>query len=344
MNAHYTTNKILFDWISITSKIDSVDTIIELLGLNDVTMIDTYGLYGYHHRMMYDGIGIHYGGNTGTVLLEMSGQGCRVFETYGNGDYIKLLSYVLEHPGDINITRLDVAYDDYNNLIELDKIVADIHDLNFVTQSNPDNVGYTYMGGAYTVNAGKRGSNIYMRIYDKARERNALDEYPHWVRCELQLRHGHALQFIRLLFGGADKDGNVITDDMRIDKLYFAVLNHYIRFIDRSVNNDSNKWRLPMAQHWSKFAESVTSQRVSLYVKPGVEYNAMRLYNNVNDMYHNLIYTYTQVYGTAALLDVARRPRNKLNVKYQQVINDQADMETDYWGRVWSDFLRVADV
>lgn len=342
MNAHYIQNKILFDWISISSKIDSVDTIIELLGLDNVSFVDTYGLYGYKNRIIFDGIGIHFGGRTDTVLLEMSGQGCRAFESYGNGDYNSLFEYVLLHKDDVNITRLDIAYDDFNYLIDLESIKQDVIDGNFVCKCSSDNVGFEYTrknGGSWTINAGKRGSNIYLRIYDKSKERNAMEEFPHWVRCEIQLRHSHAGQFINFLLNRAvyTPEGDIIIDGLRIDSLYFSVLNHFIRFIDKDCNNDTNTSRLPVKAHWAKFAHSVTTQRISLYVKPGVSYNILRLDHSVEEQYSGMIYTYIQCHGIQQLIDVVESKKYNLNTKYRDVISQRQAQLDEYWEKLMKD-------
>ena len=80
-----TDNKILIDWLSFTSKIHSPESIIDMLGLTGCKFTLTYGMQGYQDRLIFDGISIHYNScrNEG-VWVEMSGQGCRAFETYCN--------------------------------------------------------------------------------------------------------------------------------------------------------------------------------------------------------------------------------------------------------------------
>jgi len=107
---------ILFDWLSVSSTVDIPENFIEFLGLDELEFEEVNGYYGYRNRYYYDGISIHYdyrGADEGerNCLLEISGQGCRVFETYGNGDWKKLFSRFLSDG--YNITRLDVAYDDH---------------------------------------------------------------------------------------------------------------------------------------------------------------------------------------------------------------------------------------
>ena len=86
-------NKILFDWLSFTCKTKRVDingvliekiderNLVELLGLVDVPWEELPGVKGFKNRMYFDGISIHYNSDVYDYMwVEMSGQGCRVFE------------------------------------------------------------------------------------------------------------------------------------------------------------------------------------------------------------------------------------------------------------------------
>ena len=54
-------NIILYDWFSMTSKIDSVDSLIASLDFKTpVKWEESYGFYGYKNRVFFDGISIHY--------------------------------------------------------------------------------------------------------------------------------------------------------------------------------------------------------------------------------------------------------------------------------------------
>ena len=53
-------NKICYDFLTFTSKIHSTTSIIQLLGLEDVTFETLKGFYGYRDRLYFDGISIHY--------------------------------------------------------------------------------------------------------------------------------------------------------------------------------------------------------------------------------------------------------------------------------------------
>lgn len=187
-------NKIIYDWVSITSKIHSTDDFIRLLGLKSVTWETVKGAHGYHDRLYWSSISIHYNGRDDMgIWLEMSGQGCRAFETFGSGDYAALFEEVLDNPEEMNITRLDVAFDDHSGLLDIEKVCKDTEEGLFVGRFNDWQV--THGSGGSSVLHGSRSSEILIRIYDKAAERGFTDG-DHWVRVELQLRRERARAFL----------------------------------------------------------------------------------------------------------------------------------------------------
>lgn len=307
-----------------------ISDLISLMGFDDIQFADVRGGRGYAHRYFYDGVSIHYdpcSDDISSLWVEMSGQGCRVFESYGAGDWIYLLSNILNH--DVNITRLDVAYDDFNGLINLDYIVADTLAHNYVTRADYNSWDVHLSGDGTCVTIGKSKSQISCRIYDKRAERHR-DDVDHWVRCELQLRYQSAEQFCNLLckhsaiIPNCDNSfSNIKIDDgISIDRLYFGVLNNYLRFIDPNTNNDSNIWRAPCAEHWESFAHSVTDEKISLWVKPGVEYNVLRLDRVVEKMFSGATCTYAMIHGIDKLVSVLVERLPYLNVKYKSLINN----------------------
>lgn len=190
-------NKIIYDWVSITSKIHSTDDFIRLLGLQSVTWETVKGAHGYHDRLYWSSISIHYNGRDDMgIWLEMSGQGCRAFESFGTGDYAALFDEVLENPGEMNITRLDIAFDDHSGILDIEEICRDTENDRFVGQFGKWAVTRGTDGSS--VLHGSRSSEILVRIYDKAAERG-FDDGRHWVRVELQLRRERARSFLSSL-------------------------------------------------------------------------------------------------------------------------------------------------
>lgn len=302
-------NYIIYDYITFTSKIHNHLSVIDFLGLQDVEFETLKGFYGYKDRLYYDGISIHYNGreNMG-ICVEMSGKGCRTWEKYGSADYDGLFSEILENYSEdsekrnMNITRIDVAYDDFIGVLDLPLLCRETQMKNFVSRFKDWQciIGNKGIG----VNHGSTQSNIYVRIYDKRLEQKAEKLLDHWVRCEIQIRKDCALGFIKL------KD--------TIEKKYFQVLNNYLRYIV-PTENESNSSMLDTAPHWLNFIESAESR--SIFHKPADNYSFDKLYGFVNNQLSGAISTYIDCVGVDQfVIDINNsRKGKKLNSKYKTV-------------------------
>lgn len=309
-------NRIVYDWLSFTSKIHSPQDLIDLMGFKDVTFESLSGLNGYRDRLYYDGVSICYNGREDMgVYVNLSGHGCRAFERDGNGDYDLIFREIIENWNEesekrqMKITRLDVAYDDFTDLLDLNAIVSDVFSGNIVSRFEKSKITVDFEGserGGLTVYHGSRSSNISIRIYDKKQESH-VDDVDHWVRCELQLRGSNALGFI-------------CVDDT-VDNKYFGVLNNYLRYVvpDQS---DSNKRRWATAPHWQRFLDS-HNDTISIFCKPADTYDLYKLDNYVFGQCAAAVYTMIDVCGIDNFLSRVHKKvsTSKLNPHYRQIKN-----------------------
>lgn len=321
-------NGVCFDWFEFTTHIDTVQSIIKLLGLESVEFLETYGSNGYKHALMFEKIFIFYDGIDGMgIHVRMSGQGCRNFEKYTSFDcnsndekWNKIIKYIVDND-DVKLTRLDVAYDDFNNLLELEEIVEDVNNRRFVTRfrSNPQVIYEVDQdcNKSYTVNFGRKTSNTFLRFYDKLAERSTknivAEDCKHWVRAEFMFRNENANRFVQLLVEGKD-----------IEELYFLVMNNYLRFVVPSAS-DTNKWRWECAPHWYKFCNSVVSDKIGLYVAPSEKYDDFKLTNYVTEQAGAAIYTYIQKFSINDLIEKVESKKFKLALKYRELLSDDYD-------------------
>lgn len=299
------------------SRIHSPQNFIELLGMQDCSWEEAdKGAHGYLNRLSYGHISILYNGRDDMgVCLDMSGQGCRVFESLGTGDYQSLFFEVFSEPDDIHITRLDVAFDDHSGILDLPTLVSDTQQLDsclpvqFICRSSHRGVEWSHNDGdersAFSVYHGSRKSEIFIRIYDKAAERGFFDR--HWVRVEQQLRRDRALAFAEQMYLG-----------MPVGEVFRGVLFNYLRYVDDS--GDSNRWRWPMKSYWADLLDGAT--RIRLYSKPGIEYNMINLEHYVFSQAGNAINTYLDIMGEMSFMEQLRLQRSrKLPAKYSQLID-----------------------
>lgn len=129
----------------------------------------------------------------------------------------------------------------------------------------------------------------------------------------MQIRQDRAVEFVRLL----------VEENEVIDDLYFAVLNHYLRYVKIS-ESDSNKWRSEIAEHWENFYNYKSVQERSIYKKPGMEYNAAKLRSTYGERFAGGIYTYIQLFGVNTLLEDVDAGKNNLNPKYKLLLQEDA--------------------
>lgn len=340
-----TSNRIIYDWVTFTSKIDSPESIVDLLGLSDCSFINLEkGMNGYPNCIHFSGISICYGGREDMgVCCNMSGKGCRAFETYGNGDYKAIFDLILENyseDGDkrkMNLTRLDVAYDDFDGILDIWTIfkatTSGGYSDNKLMQGDFVSRFSTYSATLSTKGLscgyGSEKSDIYIRIYDKKAEQNRED-LENWLRCEIQLRRKNAIGFIMLA-------GDIGTN-------YFGVLNNYLRFIEPS-DTDSNKRRANTAEWWAKFLK--TAECLKIFQSPGTEYDIMCLDGYVYGQCAGAVRTMIELVGIDEFLtrlDEAVRSR-KLNSKYRDLINRTCSEKMHNLDDTYSDeileFLRV---
>lgn len=323
-------NAILIDWLSLTTK-DSefVEGFKELLGMPEGWQT-LRGVRGYGAREYRDSISIHHHApdrdDMGT-WLEMSGSGCRAFETYGTGRYEDLLGYVIENPESVNLTRLDVAFDDYTGLLDISRLCDDTRHRKFRSKAEFWEVIESSNGQSLTV--GSPQSKVLVRIYDKLAERLAKvlnpsdrdkirSEIPHWTRVELQLRDERAREFIKYLF---NDDPLTKTDrELTLGEAFSGVVRSYLLYGYSTTargHPDQKVWHT--FDYWEKMLDS--SGALKIYRKPGVDYNFMRMERFLSYNAGNAIDAYVRIKGVGGLLDMVSNRETKQNAKYIDLMN-----------------------
>ena len=300
-------NTILYDWLSFSSKVHNVEQVKRLLGLVDILYQNIYGFYGYNHRITYEGVSILYDGHSPEmgVMLDMSGQGCRTFETLGNGDWESLFALIKSgHEQKLmNISRLDVAYDDHKGILDIAKICRDTESGYYISRTRNFKVINSNKGK--TIAHGSKSSSVFIRIYDKARERGHTDGR-HWVRFEIQLRKGNALGFIR--------------NEADIGRKFLGVVSHYLRYVV-PIESDTNSRRWPDADYWQKFIQSAGAiQAISISEKPSAAYRLEQLETFVVRQAGNAIGAYITIRGVDGFLADIKGRGTRGNPKYEALV------------------------
>lgn len=302
-------NLILFDWLTFTSHCDSPESIMDLLGLTGVTwQLMEKGRNGYRQRYFFENISILFDGQESMgVCVDMSGTGCRAFETYSSLGWLVLLRHLHDLSGDYNITRLDMAFDDHTGLLDIDVLRDDTDDHHYVSRSRTWKVEYGSAGT--TIYHGSPKSNMYIRIYDKAAEQAAKAEDTtafedvHWIRVELQMRDEIALGFVSGLMT------TPVGDQFR------GVLHNYLRYVVPTEDSNMSRWNL--APYWAELLEGVG--KIRCWTAPGVEYTVWNLDNYVINQAGNAIDCYLSIFGVEDLIVRLGKRAIRLSPKYERL-------------------------
>ena len=283
--------------------------------MQDCTWQTLSGMHGYQERLWYDSISIHYAGRADMgVWLEMSGQGCRAFETYGNGEYKTLFDLVQSEPEAIHITRLDIAFDEYTEILDISRLCKDT--LAEKYRSKMTYYEVTQSSNGQSLQIGSNQSDVLIRIYDKLAERlskfrnegdkeKIREEIPHWIRVELQMRDDRALEFIRLL------------DSMDIGLAYTGVLRNYLEYgYPRVVDGEE---RFCPYSYWERVLQG--AEAISIYRSPGTDYNLARCENYVFNSAGNAVDALLKIHGTEVFLHLLSQRKINENPKYLNLIS-----------------------
>lgn len=279
-------NNYLIDWLSFTIQSDingigrsAVKGFLEKMGLDNLPFLEKEtGRHGYNRSMSIQNyINIYYNelkfnefdeDNIDKldrivkmgVHFEFSGQGCRILEQEKNWlDWFEILDNMA-----VRYSRLDIALDDFQGLLDFDVLEEKIKkgevislsrtrnidsSLDFKKAEKLDNNGNSK---GKTIYFGNRQSLMMIRFYDKKREQEEKKiscPYDFWQRYEIVLKREKATDFINKLKTGVD-----------FAELYLKVLAGLIRFVDRG--EDKNKARWKTSEFWNNFIKGSEGVRL----------------------------------------------------------------------------------
>ena len=326
-------NVFLIDWLTVTLFDVTVDKVKSMLGLDgaDVPWMERQVFCdGYPMTTSWNNISIRWGADDPKyysddekktaeekartdmgISLNLSGQGCRAFETYGAGDWMKLFETNFDGSIRANPTRIDLAYDDHIGYLDIAKMREDLEDRAIVCKARytktitsddwDENVKGT------TLYIGSEKSRVLIRIYDKAAERG-FNHTTHWIRVETTLRKERAAVAVMELL-----------KHKHVGKVAAGILRNYCTF--RTPSADTNKSRWPIAPYWEKVLNDM--DRITLWITPGEPYNFSKTERYLVEQYGQALLTHLAMHGTVyELICQARKRFPELKPKYQITLQD----------------------
>lgn len=203
-------------------------------------------------RVMYDG----YGNGKMGVCVNLSGQGCRVWEKFHAADILTLIKKLVDMPT-VKITRLDIACDDKNGALDMDEILRLTREGRCRKKSR-EVCCYESLEGEMgkTVYFGSASSDFRLKFYDKAKQFYKVEDagyLSHWIRMEATFRGLQADSAACLLTAAPDIPGSIVS----------GLINRRFAFVNR---DDSNISRCSLCEWWADFLGDIAD--VKLFSKP----------------------------------------------------------------------------
>jgi phage replication initiation protein len=273
-----------------------------------------YGRHGYRYGVAFNGIEIYYGGNSLNmgVNVSMSGNGCRTYAQFHPMEELLQRIYDGVQEGEINPTRLDIACDDYDGHLELQRIIEYIRDKRLRARS-------THRKGIFNLDRadGDEGDTVYIgsekserrtRIYDKAKEQG--DYKGVWNRLEMVNRRQYARAVLEALIIN-------LANGMELGEIVAGMLADQLAFIER---DDVNISRCSLASWWAEFLENLTRIKLMLKEKPELAIEKLAMY--VGDYWAPTIVMLYRIYGEAWLDTVIEQGAKKLRKRHLTMMNN----------------------
>lgn len=318
--------QVLIDWLTFSVKeIDPNKVIQTYLGMDPDLFQDTgHSLMGYNKVMRFSDILVCSDGREDDyfkdmgICVSMSGNGCRTFETMSKLSLdlkdkqgtpsvaFPALFQLLASDADANVSRIDIACDDREGYLDMDKIIAKARENAVNSRMRRRNIHESLDGvnkAGATLYIGARSSSFYVRIYDKALEQG---EPGHWIRVELVMRSENANAFVEQMTGSEN-----------VGKLAAQVINDKFSFIER---DDSNITRCTVCDWWQNFVDELESVR--LVAREVIQHTVEQISNWVEAQVGPSLAILFQTMGWPYIFELAKDSARRLSDKQISLVTD----------------------
>lgn len=205
-----------------------------------------------------------------TMNVVFTGQGSTDLALRNDNDWVKIFTILTKYEPrnkpkskdeaeakpSINITRIDIALDDYDELVKFDDIEKKLKKGHYRSSKRSYNIVKTsdqfgqklgetiYIGNA-RIASGSRG-NVYARFYDKLaqyHEKNQLvtsDVREHWKKTGKEVWQRYEISFSKNYTNSIVKD---ILNGESIDKIFKTSLRNLLEILTpRGTDTNKNRW------------------------------------------------------------------------------------------------------
>ena len=191
--------------------------------------------------------------------LELRGQGCREFENQGDKTFYDLIHFLVIRLNG-NVTRIDIAIDDYEGVhCDIVKIKTALDERHYTTSFRMKT--YELHGSnekGWSLQFGSHQSSQMLVIYDKLKEqlsKNIDCEQKFWTRYELRYKKDKAYNVCLNLLEHKDDFQNYVYG-LLYEMLDFKVPNNY---------DENNKYKANTLDWWKSFLNEVDKSEIIKY-------------------------------------------------------------------------------
>lgn len=263
--------RLLVDWVSVSFYFASpLAELCTFIGIPELEFKEANFVryQGYSVMYTWDKIEIMHNPETDKYFLNLSGQGCRQFETESTLEWDKLFSLLLDYCK-ATFTRLDFAIDDFNRTYTVNTIRNAVFKKTCVTKLktwDTKQSGHIQSGKDYLTmdlfQLGNATSRYMIVFYDKYLEQLFRQQkeptVKSWTRTEIRFKDDYATLYATYL-STSSKDMNT---------LIFEILNEKLAFLRPNVT-DTNRSRAAQDKNnhsrwWRKFIGNVQKTKLSM--------------------------------------------------------------------------------
>lgn len=244
------------------------------------------------------------------VCVEMSGNGCRTFESMAGLQTVEgpfpALFRKLSGNALANVSRLDIACDDHDGILDMDTIIEKTQRNDVNSRMMKRQVVFSLDGtrrDGSTVYFGAPSSDFRVRIYDKAAEQG---QDGHWVRVEMVFRGNNALGFV-----------DQVVIGIPVGDLAAKVMNDKFCFIERDNKVIS---RCSVCDWWQNFVEDLES--VCVFSRKVAKHAIEQVKSWVEKQVGPSLAMIVDSIGFRSLLGIIQRGQLRLSDSQKSVVMD----------------------
>lgn len=286
----------------------------------------------YDACISFANIKMHSSHNHSSVLIDMSGQGCRQYEEFmsrvDGWHWHGFISFILEQQG--KVTRIDLALDIFDDTTPSVRVLQD-----YIKRGQLSTKSHKFI----EINSGRildgklTGFTLYigsspqiLRIYDKKQERKdntgEVVNVEKWVRWELELTERKAMQVALHITRG--RPLNVIIKGI--------LAAHYcFKTQPKKASDFHNKNRLPTMKWWKRFVEGIEAnplrvQREKLTLKQKKNWVEKSTVKSISMLYESFSRVYGERYADLYLKELIHMGKERIT-EYDQSLIEQRIIE-----------------